>query len=424
MYTIKVVRGNVVNATTEAIVCSANNNLMPGAGMNKMVFYAASDRLIEECSKIKYCETGKAVYTAGFGVPAKYIIHAVGPYWHGGYNNEARDLASCYISIMKTAELLNVKSIAIPSLCTGRGGYPLDEAIDIAVSSVTSYLQSHNLEMEIWFMCYDQENLLKYRMKNMDGVGDIEAYFNRSEIKINTKLNKNEASLLKKRLFKKEISPEKEKQAIESVLKRVIKKKYPDCVYLAPPKTKDKITMKTCNKHGCSGPFITTDCVEEFSYDKDRMKLRIKPFCFVDTPEEIESKRKYFVDTDGNGIPNEFESAARSSYKNYQKVIKVLNVESLLNGNNGEDGNTEYVDVNNPNVEIKDISETPNGTNVSEIIDKQEVVDNTDTKETFDVEEVNNESAGYELEIAHNKKTKRNKYKKTKADYRPNYKTY
>ena len=244
MYTIKIIRGNIVNATTEAIVCSANNNLMPGQGLNKMIFYAANDKLIEECSRLKYCETGKAVYTEGYGIPANYIIHAVGPYWHGGYNNEARDLASCYISIMKLAHQLGVKSLAIPSLCTGRGGYPLDEAIDIAVSSVTSYLQSHNLDMEIWFMCYDQENLLKYRMKNIDGVGDIQAYFNRDEIKINTKLNREEKKILKKKLFKKEILPEQEKKAIELVLKRVIKKKYPDCIYLAPPKTKKKISMK------------------------------------------------------------------------------------------------------------------------------------------------------------------------------------
>ena len=92
MYTIKIVRGNIVNVTTEAIVNPANNNLMPGGGANKMIFYASGDRLIEECAKLKYCETGKAVYTSGFNIPAKYIIHAVGPYWHGGYDDEAKEL--------------------------------------------------------------------------------------------------------------------------------------------------------------------------------------------------------------------------------------------------------------------------------------------------------------------------------------------
>ena len=202
MYSIKIIRGNVVNVTTEAIVNSANNNLMPGGGLNKMIFYAAGDKLIEACSQAKYCETGKAIYTPGFHIPAKYIIHAVGPYWHGGYDDEAKKLASCYISIMKIAEELKVKSIAIPALCTGKGGYPIEEATDIAVSSVISYLQSHNLDMEVWFMCYDHDTLLQYRTKNHDGVNDVSGCFNRKEVKVSGKLTSNEKSLLKKKLFK------------------------------------------------------------------------------------------------------------------------------------------------------------------------------------------------------------------------------
>lgn len=359
MYTIKIVRGNIVNVTTEAIVNSANNNLMPGAGSNKMIFYAAGDKLVEACSKIGYCETGKAVYTSGFNIPAKYIIHAVGPYWHGGFDNEAQKLASCYISIMRIAESLGLKSIAMPALCTGRGGYPLDESIDIAVSSVVSYLQSHNLDMEVWFMCYDHETLLRYRAKNMEGVNDVSKYFARKEIKIDTKLNNDEKSLLRKKLFKKEITKEQELAAVNAVLKRVIRKKYPDCVYLPAPKKKENISMKTCDKYDRSGPFITMDCVEEYSYDKDRMKIRVTPYSFVDTPDELESKKRYFSeDAQSMDVSG---SANKSSYSEGQKVIQVVNIESILNGiESGEDVDTvnaEYVNATGVDVSIADISD-------------------------------------------------------------------
>ena len=359
MYTIKIVRGNIVNVTTEAIVNPANNNLMPGAGANKMIFYAAGDKLVEACSKIGYCETGKAVYTSGFNIPAKYIIHAVGPYWHGGFDNEAQKLASCYISIMRIAESLGLKSIAMPALCTGRGGYPLDESIDIAVSSVVSYLQSHNLDMEVWFMCYDHETLLRYRAKNMEGVNDVSKYFARKEIKIDTKLSSDEKSLLRKKLFKKEITKEQELAAVNAVLKRVIRKKYPDCVYLPAPKKKETISMKTCDKYDRSGPFITMDCVEEYSYDKDRMKIRVTPYSFVDTPDELESKKRYFSE-DANAIDVK-ESANKSSYSEGQKIIQVVNIESILNGiESGEDinaENAEYVAVTGADVSVADISD-------------------------------------------------------------------
>ena len=359
MYTIKIVRGNIVNVTTEAIVNSANNNLMPGAGSNKMIFYAAGDKLVEACSKIGYCETGKAVYTSGFNIPAKYIIHAVGPYWHGGFDNEAQKLASCYISIMRIAESLGLKSIAMPALCTGRGGYPLDESIDIAVSSVVSYLQSHNLDMEVWFMCYDHETLLRYRAKNMEGVNDVSKYFARKEIKIDTKLNNDEKSLLRKKLFKKEITKEQELAAVNAVLKRVIRKKYPDCVYLPAPKKKENISMKTCDKYDRSGPFITMDCVEEYSYDKDRMKIRVTPYSFVDTPDELESKKRYFSeDAQSMDVSG---GANKSSYSEGQKVIQVVNIESILNGiESGEDMdavNAEYVNATGVDVSIADISD-------------------------------------------------------------------
>lgn len=354
MYTIKIVRGNIVNVTTEAIVNPANNNLMPGSGANKMIFYAAGDKLIEECSKKGYCETGKAVYTSGFNIPAKYIIHAVGPYWHGGYNNEAQKLASCYISIMKIAESLGLKSLAIPALCTGYGEYPLDESIDIAVSSVVSYLQSHKLDMEIWFMCYDSDTLLRYRAKNMEGVNDVSKYFNRKEIRIDTKLNNEEKSMLRKKLFKKEITQEQELNAVNAVLKRVIRKKYPECTYLPAPKKNENITMKTCTKYEKSGPFITMECVQEYHYDKERMQIRLTPYSFVDTPKELESQKKYFAED----ATENFDNASESSYNQEHKVIQVANVESMLSGiEEGIEVSNELIEVAQTETKIEDMTD-------------------------------------------------------------------
>lgn len=341
MYNIKVARGNVVNAAVEAIVTPANNNLMPGQGISKMVFYSAGKKLIEACSKLKYCETGWTVVTSGYNLPAQYIIHAVGPFWHGGYVGEAEQLASTYISIMRTVRKLGIQSVAIPAICTGLGGYPLEEAVDIAISSVVSYMQSHNMDTEVWFMCYDVDTLYSYRHKINEGVPDISPYFNRKEIIINAKMNERENKLVKKTFFRRKIKPENEQAAVQSVLKRVIKKKYPDCTILATKKN-ESITMKTVNKHQKSGPFITADSLKEFKYENGKMKLRLVPFCFTDTPEEAESKKTYYEDLNKDGVPDAFENGSFSSYQERQK-IQVVNVESLLWGEKGTTNDSEFM---------------------------------------------------------------------------------
>ena len=331
MYNIKIVRGNIVNANVEAIVTPANNNLMPGHGISKMVFYSAGKKLIEACAKLKHCDTGNTVVTSAYNLPAKYIIHAVGPFWHGGYVGEAKNLASVYVSIMRDVRKLKIKSVAIPALCTGHGHYPAEEATDIALSSIISYVKSHNMDTEIWFMCADSDAMFNYRTRYNDGIGDISKYFDRSDININAKLNDTEKKLLKKKLFKKTIEPEKEKEAMISVLKRQIKKKYPNCTLLLS-RTNDKITIKTVEKYNKSGPFITADSIKEMSYDDERMKIHIVPFCFTDTEEEAEANKVYDVDLDMDGIPDEFANGVSPSY-NKKKELNVTNVESILNAN-------------------------------------------------------------------------------------------
>ena len=345
MYNIKVARGNVVNAAVEAIVTPANNNLMPGQGISKMVFYSAGKKLIEACSKLKYCDTGLTVVTSGYNLPAQYIIHAVGPFWHGGYVGEAEQLASTYISIMRDVRKLKINSVAIPAICTGLGGYPLEEAVNIAISSVVSYMQSHDMDTEVWFMCYDVDTLYSYRNKINEGVPDITKYFNRKEILINAKMNDKENKLLKKTFFKRTIKPEAEQEAVQSVLKRVIKKKYPDCTILLSRKN-DAISMKTVNKYQKSGPFITADSLKEFKYENGRMKIHLEPYCFVDTPEELEAKKEYINDKNGDGIPDTFENGIAPSYQERQKLT-VVNLESLLWGDKkGIEENPNFVGFN------------------------------------------------------------------------------
>jgi O-acetyl-ADP-ribose deacetylase (regulator of RNase III) len=334
MYNIKVARGNVVNAAVEAIVTPANNNLMPGQGISKVVFYSAGKKLIEACSKLKYCETGLAIVTSGYNLTAPYLIHAVGPFWHGGYVGEAEQLASTYISIMRAVRKLNISSVAIPAICTGHGGYPLEEAVDIAISSVVSYMQSHNMNTEVLFMCSDVDTLFCYRSKINDGVPDITQYFNRKEILINAKMNDKENKLLKKTFFRRRIKPEAEQEAVQSVLKRVIKKKYSNCTILLSRKN-DAISMKTVKKHQKSGPFITADSLKEYSYENGRMKIRLVPYCFVDTLDEQEAKKEYANDKNADGIPDNFENGIAPSYQERQQLT-VVNVESLLWGEKKE----------------------------------------------------------------------------------------
>ena len=344
MYNIKVARGNVVNAAVEAIVTPANNNLMPGQGISKMVFYSAGKKLIEACSRLKYCETGCTVVTSGYNLPAQYIIHAVGPWWHGGYAGEAEKLASTYLSIMRDVRKLNIQSVAIPAICTGIGGYPAEEAANIAIASVVSYLQSHNMNTEVLFMCYDVDTLYTYRSKLNEGTEDVTKFFGRNEIKFTAKFNDAETKLMKKKLFKKEVEPEKIQEAVMSVLKRQVKKKYPECTLLLNRKN-EQITQKTVDKHGKSGPFITSESVQEYQFvDGGKIKMRLIPYTFLDTKEEVESKIIAHSDNNENGIPDKYENGVQPSFQEKQ-AITVVNVESILGGGNRSEETARIIPV-------------------------------------------------------------------------------
>ncbi len=144
----KTIRADITKLSVDAIVNAANSELRPGGGVCGAIF-AAGDfiKLESACREIGHCNPGNAVITAGFGLPAKYVIHAVGPIWQGGSQNEAVLLKNCYINALTLAEKYNCKSIAFPLISSGIYGYPKEEAMHIAEQAIQEFLQNHDMEV-------------------------------------------------------------------------------------------------------------------------------------------------------------------------------------------------------------------------------------------------------------------------------------
>jgi O-acetyl-ADP-ribose deacetylase len=164
---IEVILGNIVHLKVDAIVNAANSSLMGGGGVDGAIHRAGGMAILEECKKIiarqGSCKTGEAVITTGGNLPAKYVIHTVGPVWNGGRKNEAEKLASCYQSSLKLAVANNAITIAFPNISTGIYGYPKKEASEIAVKTVTEFLQSDSTIRKVYFACFDEENYRLYK---------------------------------------------------------------------------------------------------------------------------------------------------------------------------------------------------------------------------------------------------------------------
>ena len=136
---IEVKLGDITQETTDAIVNAANSDLSGGGGVDGAIHRAAGQELIQACKAIGGCHTGQAVLTSGFDLTADWVIHAVGPIWHGGSLNEAALLASCYSESLKIATRQNLNSIAFPSISTGTYGYPVNLAAKIAIETILSH---------------------------------------------------------------------------------------------------------------------------------------------------------------------------------------------------------------------------------------------------------------------------------------------
>jgi O-acetyl-ADP-ribose deacetylase (regulator of RNase III) len=159
---IEIIKGDITKLKVDAIVNAANSSLMGGGGVDGAIHRAGGKAILEECKKIVEkqgrCETGNAVITTAGNMPSKFVIHTVGPVWHGGKYNEAEKLASCYRKSLELAEENNCRTIAFPNISTGIYGYPKEAAARIALSTVVDYLSRSPKIEKVIFVCFDEEN--------------------------------------------------------------------------------------------------------------------------------------------------------------------------------------------------------------------------------------------------------------------------
>lgn len=156
---MQIIRNDIVTMKVDAIVNAANTALKMGSGVCGAIFSAAgSEELQEECNKIGKCNVGEAVITKGYNLPSKYIIHTVGPIWRGGSANEKDLLHNCYITSLELALKNNCESIAFPLISSGIYGYPKDQALQIAISAIGSFLM--NNEMKVYLVVYDKNSYI------------------------------------------------------------------------------------------------------------------------------------------------------------------------------------------------------------------------------------------------------------------------
>jgi O-acetyl-ADP-ribose deacetylase len=154
---VKLVDGNIVKLHVDAIVNAANGSLLGGGGVDGAIHRAAGRELYNECVKLNGCTTGEAKITKGYKLPAKCVIHTVGPIWNGGNSGEAELLANCYRNSLALALKHNLKTIAFPAIICGVYGYPLDEACGIAVREATAFLNKHSDINEVIFVAFGND---------------------------------------------------------------------------------------------------------------------------------------------------------------------------------------------------------------------------------------------------------------------------
>ena len=170
---IEVVEGDITRQRVDAIVNAANSTLLGGGGVDGAIHRAAGPELLAECRTLGGCATGQAKITKGYRLPAKWVIHTVGPVWRDGRHGEDESLASCYRCSLDLAKENGVRTIAFPSISTGAYGFPMDRAARIAVTEIKTFLEQNSSPEKVLLVCFGKsaleihrEAVAKIRMTN------------------------------------------------------------------------------------------------------------------------------------------------------------------------------------------------------------------------------------------------------------------
>lgn len=155
-------RGDITKLVVDAIVNAANSSLLGGGGVDGAIHRAAGPELVEECATLGSCRTGEAKITRGYRLPARRVIHTVGPVWRGGTHGEPELLALCYRNSLALADQHGLTSIAFPSISTGIYGYPLEDAARIAIQEARGFLATHPGIQQVIFVCFGDEAFRTY----------------------------------------------------------------------------------------------------------------------------------------------------------------------------------------------------------------------------------------------------------------------